>query len=99
MYLVASNNQESGIARMENTRMELVPTWTKFMNALSCGQWPHSNRFLTDRCQVISVHIPANRVYRCGVPLEQNKKIIYFNGDQITNMKEQSFIGFLNFQV
>lgn len=33
--LVASNNQESVVARMENTGLEQIPTGIELMNALS----------------------------------------------------------------
>lgn len=37
-HLVATNDQESGVIRMENTRMKLVSTGIKFMNAFTSGQ-------------------------------------------------------------
>lgn len=78
-HLIASNNQESGVAWMKNTGMKLVPTGNKFMNAVSWCQWPHSDRFLADRGQEISIHIPTNGVYLSGVTLIA-KEVMQYTG-------------------
>lgn len=40
------------------------------MNAITRGKWPHFDRFLTHRCQIIAIWIPAYTVHLPRVSLE-----------------------------
>jgi hypothetical protein len=59
---------------MKYTGVKFVAIATELMNTLSftsSTQVPHSDRVLTNRCQKVPSGIPAHRVYRFSVSLQQ----------------------------
>lgn len=61
-YLVASNDQQSRIGGMENTRVEFIAVTAQLMNGFALipgSKRPHSNRILANRCQELSRRIPT----------------------------------------
>jgi hypothetical protein len=63
--LITADDQQRRIIRMENTGIKFVAGTVQFMNVfrfVTRANCPHSNQFITHRCQIITSRIPADRM-------------------------------------
>lgn len=61
MYLVGTDGDDLGKARMEGAGSEISTTKMQLMNAFSArGEGPNARAVLTGRHEVLSAYIPAH---------------------------------------